>query len=121
MEPPPKRKTRTSSAVKDRYNSKAYDDIKVRVKKGEKALIQKQAEQEGKSLNSFIVDCISGKKAGMYLAGASKEVIKMLKLFDPATAISYIDLTTNSESKALPADLIKLIEPTEKAYIQILI
>lgn len=121
MEKPPKRKTRTSSAVKDRYNSKAYDDIKVRVKKGEKALIQKRAEQEGKSLNSFIVDCISGKKTGMYLAGASKEVTKMLKLFDPATTISYIDLTTNEISKALPADLIKLIEPTEKAYIQILI
>ena len=116
MEKPPKRKTRTSSAVKDRYNSKAYDDIK-----GEKALIQKRAEQEGKSLNSFIVDCISGKKTGMYLAGASKEVTKMLKLFDPATTISYIDLTTNEVSKALPADLIKLIEPTEKAYIQILI
>ena len=35
---------KTSSAVKDRYNAKAYDEIKIRVPKGQKDLIQAHAE-----------------------------------------------------------------------------
>ena len=45
---------RTSSAVKDRYNAKAYDEMKVRVVKGNKELIQAHAEAQGESLNAFI-------------------------------------------------------------------
>lgn len=45
---------RTSSTVKDRYNAKAYDEMKVRVAKGNKELIQDHAEAHGESLNAFI-------------------------------------------------------------------
>lgn len=45
---------RTSSAVKDRYNAKAYDEIKVRVSKGKKVAIQAHAEAHGESVNGFI-------------------------------------------------------------------
>ena len=45
---------RTSSTVKDRYNKKVYDEIKVRVPKGHKAKIQAHAEQKGESVNAFI-------------------------------------------------------------------
>ncbi len=45
---------RTSSAVKDRYNAKAYDEIKVRVSKGRKASIQAYVEARGESVNAFI-------------------------------------------------------------------
>ena len=45
---------RTSSAVKDRYNAKAYDEMKVRVTKGNKERIQAHAEAQGESLNAFI-------------------------------------------------------------------
>ena len=46
---------KTSSAVKDRYNSKAYDEIKVRVSKGRKEEIKAHAEQfDGGSVNGFI-------------------------------------------------------------------
>ena len=45
---------RTSSAVKDRFNAKAYDEIKVRVNKGRKAEIQSYAEAHGQSVNGFI-------------------------------------------------------------------
>ena len=45
---------RTSSAVKDRYNAKAYDEMKVRVMKGNKERIQAHAEAQGESLNAFI-------------------------------------------------------------------
>ena len=45
---------RTSSAVKERYNAKAYDDIRLRVPKGDKEKIQAFANEQGYTLNSFI-------------------------------------------------------------------
>lgn len=46
---------KTSSIVKDRYNSKTYDEIKVRVFKGEKDLIKAHAEKhDGGNVNGFI-------------------------------------------------------------------
>ena len=45
---------KTSSKVKDRYNLKAYDEIKVRVYKGQKDIIQAHAEGRGESTNAFI-------------------------------------------------------------------
>ena len=50
---------KTSSAVKDRYNAKTYDEIKVRVPKGEKDLIQAHAEAHDESTNGFINRAIS--------------------------------------------------------------
>ena len=45
---------RTSSAVKDRYNAKAYDEIKVRVPKGKKDIVQDHAARMKESVNAFI-------------------------------------------------------------------
>lgn len=45
---------KTSSKVKDRYNAKVYEEIKVRVYKGEKDKIKAYAEQCGESVNGFI-------------------------------------------------------------------
>lgn len=50
---------KTSSAVKDRYNAKTYDEIKIRVPKGKKDLIQAHAEAQGESTNGFINRAIS--------------------------------------------------------------
>lgn len=50
---------RTSSAVKDRYNAKAYDNITLRVFKGEKEKIKEHAEARGESVNGFIARAIS--------------------------------------------------------------
>ena len=50
---------KTSSAVKDRYNAKTYDEIKIRVPKGQKDLIQAHAEALGESTNGFINRAIS--------------------------------------------------------------
>ena len=47
-------KTKTSSQVKDRYNAKAYDEIKVRVFKGKKDIIQSHATTQSESVNGFI-------------------------------------------------------------------
>lgn len=45
---------KTSNQSKDRYNAKAYDDIRLRVPKGKKEEIQAFAEAGGESLNGFI-------------------------------------------------------------------
>lgn len=45
---------KTSSVVKDRYNKKVYDEIKVRVPKGKKESIQNYAASKGESVNFFI-------------------------------------------------------------------
>lgn len=46
---------KTSSTVKDRYNAKAYDEIKVRVSKGQKEEMVSHAAAMGDgSLNAFI-------------------------------------------------------------------
>lgn len=42
----------------EKYNAKAYDEIKVRVPKGRKAELQAHAEGRGESLNGFIVRAI---------------------------------------------------------------
>lgn len=40
-------------AVK-KYNEKAYDEIKLRVKKGNKEIIQSHAESKGETVNKMI-------------------------------------------------------------------
>lgn len=59
---------KTSSAAKNRYNAKAYDQIPLRVKKGQKEIIQKRAEQLNKSVNGYITDLIEEDLAGIDLA-----------------------------------------------------
>ena len=44
---------KTSSAVKQRYNEKAYDRLAITIPKGQKATVQAAAEREGESLNSY--------------------------------------------------------------------
>ena len=47
-------KTKTSSAVKNRYAAKAYDRVAFIVPKGQKATIQTAADREKESVNSFV-------------------------------------------------------------------
>lgn len=46
--------TEARRKANEKYNAKAYDEIKVRVPKGRKADLQLHAEQRGESLNGFI-------------------------------------------------------------------
>lgn len=46
----PKSQTKASA----KYNAKAYEEIKLRVKTGEKEIIKKKAESKGLSLNGYI-------------------------------------------------------------------
>ena len=47
-------KAKASTAAKNRYNAKAYDSLRIVVKKGRKAEIQAHAEAMGESLNAFV-------------------------------------------------------------------
>lgn len=49
---------KTSSEAKDRYNRKAYDEIKLRVYKGRKADLQAAADKAGLSLSAYIVKAV---------------------------------------------------------------
>ncbi len=44
-----------------KYNAKSYDEIKLRVPKGKKDIIQGVAEQQGKSVNGYIKEAVEGK------------------------------------------------------------
>ena len=46
--------SKTSSAVKDRYNNKAYDNVRLRLYKGQKEFLQSHASGRGESLNGWI-------------------------------------------------------------------
>jgi predicted HicB family RNase H-like nuclease len=45
---------KTSAAVKNRYNEKAYDRINLTVAKGKKDSIKAHADKQGESVNAFI-------------------------------------------------------------------
>ena len=45
---------KTSSKVKDRYNAKAYDEMKIRVPKGKKALIEAYTKEHCESVNGLM-------------------------------------------------------------------
>ena len=46
-------KTRTSAAVKERYNAKAYDALRIRLPKGQKATVEAAARAAGESVNQY--------------------------------------------------------------------
>ena len=45
---------KTSCKVRDRYNAKAYDDIKIRVPKGRRADVEAYAKEHGESVNGLV-------------------------------------------------------------------
>jgi hypothetical protein len=49
---------KTSAAVKNRWNADHYDTIRFTVPKGEKDIIQAQAESKGQSLSEYIRSAI---------------------------------------------------------------
>lgn len=49
---------KTSSAVKNRYNNKAYDRITIVIPKGRKADLKAIAERAGESVNSYVIKAV---------------------------------------------------------------
>lgn len=47
-------KTKTSSAVKQRYNEKAYDRLAITIPKGQKQAVEAHAEKVGQTVNGLV-------------------------------------------------------------------
>ena len=47
-------KTKTNAQIKNDYARKAYDDVRLQVKKGKKEIIKAHAEAHSESVNGFI-------------------------------------------------------------------
>lgn len=54
-------KTKTSAAVKNRYNEKAYDRITIVVPKGQKGTVEAAAKADEQSVNQYIIGAVLGK------------------------------------------------------------
>ena len=50
--------TQASNKAVQKYNKKTYDDLRIRVKKGEGDIIKAHAKKQGESLNRFVVRAI---------------------------------------------------------------
>lgn len=46
--------TKPTNAVKDRWNAKAYDDLRIRIPKGRKADVEAYAKAQGESVNGLV-------------------------------------------------------------------
>ena len=56
-----RRYTPSQNKATQKYVKTHYDEIKVRFPKGKKEEYKVKAEEQGKSLNQYIIDCIEGK------------------------------------------------------------
>ena len=46
--------SKPTNAVKDRWNAKAYDDLRIRIPKGRKADVEAYARENGESVNGLV-------------------------------------------------------------------
>ena len=53
--------TESQKKAANKYLAEKVEDIRIRVPKGEKELIKSAAEQEGKSVNAYILDAVHEK------------------------------------------------------------
>lgn len=46
--------SKPTNAVKDRWNAKAYDDLRIRIPKGRKTEVESYAQAQGESVNGLV-------------------------------------------------------------------
>ena len=63
---------KASTHAKDKYNAAAYEDIRVRVPKGEKERIKAYAEQRGESINGLIWRLLEREMGNDHVPGVEK-------------------------------------------------
>ena len=49
----------TSAKVKNRWNAKAYEELKIFVKRGKKDIIKARAAEQGLSINAYVNQLIN--------------------------------------------------------------
>lgn len=79
----------------EKYNAKAYEEIKVRVQKGKKEIIQEEAKRAGMSTNAYINEAIDAMmRAGGYGIETTENTEKPI-----SQSISHVGLSTENEIK----------------------
>lgn len=56
---------KTKAELKNAYAKKAYDDLRIQVKKGGKAIIREYAENSGKSINGLVNELLEAEVPGL--------------------------------------------------------
>lgn len=79
----------------EKYNAKAYEEIKVRVQKGKKEIIQEEAKRAGMSTNAYINEAIDAMmRAGGYGIETTENTDKPI-----SRSVSHVGLSTENEIK----------------------
>lgn len=79
----------------EKYNAKAYEEIKVRVQKGKKEIIQEEAKKAGMSTNAYINEAIDAMmRAGGYGIETTENTDKPI-----SRSVSHVGLSTENEKK----------------------
>lgn len=79
----------------EKYNAKAYEEIKVRVQKGKKEIIQEEAKRAGMSTNAYINEAIDAMmRAGGYGIETTENRDKPI-----SRSVSHVGLSTENEIK----------------------
>lgn len=66
--------TESRKRANQKYNAKAYEQIQLRVRSGQKAVIQESAQIAGMSVNSFILEAIQEKMERQLLNEDNRKV-----------------------------------------------
>ena len=101
----PKAQTKASA----KYNAKAYEEIKLRVSKGQKEQIQAYAQEHGESLNGYINRLIAEDMGARLTKPEKDNAITSKK----DTDISEIDLSVRAFNAAKRAGINTLNELTD--------
>lgn len=120
------KKQNASTRAKRKYNEKAYDRLTMNIKKGRKDEIKTIAEQQGQSLNAFVLSAIDEK-----IERLESEVINMsitVNLTDDELHLieSYAKIHGISIEQALKSSTLETIEDeydtiiAEEAYREFL-
>ena len=56
---------KTKAELKNAYAKKTYDDLRIQVKKGSKAIIREYAENNGKSINGLVNELLEAEVPGL--------------------------------------------------------
>ncbi|MCF0135256.1 MAG: antitoxin VbhA family protein [Lachnospiraceae bacterium] len=89
--------SQSQNRATQKYVKNTYDEIKVRISKGRKALYQQQAKTRGVSLNSYIISLPEG---AAYNDAANKDIAS------EATAVKQVAATMAIEEMYFSQDFI---------------
>lgn len=104
--------TEARRKANEKYNAKAYDEIKVRVSKGRKAELQAHADQRGESLNGFIGRAIeeqAKRDTGITSVGSDSPMILIL----PET-LETATQAANATGENIPAFIARAVQTQAK-------